>query len=102
MDEMSWVPFVAYFAGAGFGVLYPFLRKWLETGEAFSWKAIGGKVVVAFLGLLLLPQLGEVLAQLGGLSWVVAFGMGVAATTVGHEAQRTPAAVTEARRLERL
>ena len=102
MDGISWMPYVAYFVGAAFGVLYPYLRKWLETGEAFSWKAIGGKVVVALAGLLLMPTLNETLAALAGLGWVVAFGMGLAATTLGHEAQKTPGAVQEAQRLERL
>ena len=102
MSENSWVPYVAYFAGAVLGILYPYLRKWLETGEPFSPRAVAGKVVVALLGLLLMPTLGDVLDALGGLSWVVALGMGLAATTIGHEAQKTPGAVQEAQRLERL
>lgn len=91
-----WVPYLAYFGGAAFGVLWPYVRKYLESGERFSLRAVAGKVAVALLGLFLLPSLGEVVAQLGGLSWVVAFGMGLAATTVGHEAQKTPAALRAA------
>ena len=52
---------------------------------------------LAVLGLFLLPTLAETLAQLPGLSWAVAFGMGLAATTLGHEAQATPAAWRSAR-----
>lgn len=90
--KIAW-SLVAYFAGAAAGVLVPYLRKWLEEGVPFSGRAVAGKVAAALLGLLLMPTLGDVLAALGGLAWLVAFGMGVAATTVGHEAQRLPAAL---------
>lgn len=94
MEQLQpYLPYIAYFAGAAFGVLWPYLRKYLETGEKFNMRAIGGKVAVALLGLLLVPQLDG----LEGAAWLVAFGMGVAATTVGHEAQRTPAAIEAAR-----
>ena len=97
---MEWAkvaPYAAYLVGAVMGVLWPYLRKWLETGEAFDWQKVVGKVAVAVLGLFLLPTLAETLAQLPGLSWAVAFGMGLAATTLGHEAQATPAAFRSAR-----
>ncbi len=102
---MEWdkvLPYVAYFVGTAFGVLWPYLRVYLETGTPFDWGKVKGKVLVALLGVLLMPTLGQTLEALGGLGWVVAFGMGVAATTVGHEAQKTPGAVAEGRRLERL
>lgn len=97
---MEWVtaaPYVAYVAGAVVGVVWPYLRKWLETGAAFDYRMVVGKVVVALMGLLLLPTLGETLEALAGLGWVVAFGMGLAATTLGHEAQKTPEAILGAR-----
>lgn len=96
MAMQAAVPFLAYLAGAGFGVLYPYARKYLETGERFDWRKVGGKVAAALLGLLLVPTLAATLEALGGLGWVVAFGMGVAATTVGHEAQKTPEALRQA------
>lgn len=101
MNAIDWVkvaPYLAYLAGAAAGVLWPFLRKYLEEGVSFDWRAVGGKIAVALLGLLLMPTIGQVFEALGGLSWVVAFGMGIAATTVGHEAQKTPAAVRSRRR----
>lgn len=102
---MTWtkvLPYLAYFGGVAFGVLWPYLRAYLETGAQIEWNKIKGKVVAAILGVFLLPTLGEVLTALGGVAWIVAFGMGVAMTTVGHEAQRTPAAISEGKRLERL
>ena len=93
---MNWtkvLPYVAYFGGVGFGVLWPYLRAYLETGAQIEWSKIKGKVVAAVLGVFLLPTLGEVLTALRGVAWIVAFGMGVAMTTVGHEVQKTPAAI---------
>lgn len=95
----NYLPYIAYFAGAAFGVLWPYLRKYLESGAAFDWRKIAGKVGVGLLGLLLVPTLSETLQALGGMGAVVAFGMGIAATTLGHEAQATPGAI-EAKRNE--
>lgn len=97
MELKTILPYLAYFGGAAFGVLWPYMRKYLEDGAAFDWKKIGGKVAVALLGLLLLPTLADTLEALGGMAWVVAFGMGIAATTIGHEAQQTPGAIRAAR-----
>ena len=63
---------------------------WVMTDPVYYLK---GKVVAAVLGVFLLPTLGEVLTALRGVAWIVAFGMGVAMTTVGHEVQKTPAAI---------
>ena len=70
------------------GVAVPYIRKRLETGVPFDWRKVAGKFLAALFGLLMLPSLSSVLAALPDLSWVVAFGMGIAATTVGHEAQK--------------
>lgn len=86
------LPYVVYFVGAAAGVVVPFARKRLAEGTPFDGRQVAGKVAAALLGLLLLPGLAQTLEALGGLGWAVAFGMGVAATTVGHEAQSLPAA----------
>ncbi len=97
MDSNTGLVFLVYLLGAFVGVFYPYLRKWLEDGEAFDWRKAAGKAVAAVLGLLLVPTLAATLEALSGLGWVVAFGMGLAATTIGHEAQKTPAAIEAAR-----
>ena len=93
----TYLPYIAYFIGAAVGVFYPYLRKYLENGEPFDWRKAAGKAIAAVLGLLIVPSIAATLEALAGLGWVVAFGMGLAATTIGHEAQRTPAAIEAAR-----
>ena len=97
METNNLIPVLAYIVGAGGGVFYPYLRAWLTDGVAFDWRKAAGKAVAAVLGLLLMPTIAATLESLGGVGWLVAFGMGLAATTIGHEAQRTPAAI-EAKR----
>lgn len=96
-ESVQWEPYVAYVIGAVVGVLWPYARKYLEFGVAFDWRKVAGKVLLALAGLLLMPSLAEVLAQVGAAGWVAALGMGIAATFVGHEAQQTPGAVAMAR-----
>lgn len=102
MDWQSVAPYLAYFIGAAAGVVIPYVRKWLSEGVPFEWGKVGGKIAAALLGLLLMPGLAATLEALGGLGWAVAFGMGVAATTVGHEVQQAPGAIKTGRELERL
>ena len=99
VETNNLLPVVAYVVGAFAGVFYPYLRAWLTDGVAFDWRKAAGKAVAAVLGLLLMPSIAATLEALGGVGWLVAFGMGLAATTIGHEAQRTPAAI-EAKRNE--
>ena len=99
METNTVLPVVAYVVGAFGGVFYPYLRVWLTEGVPFDWRKAAGKGVAAVLGLLLMPTIAATLEALGGVGWLVAFGMGLAATTIGHEAQRTPAAL-EAKRNE--
>ena len=93
VNRQGAAPYLAYFVGAAAGVLWPYMRKYLEFGVAFDWRAIVGKVVVALFGLLLMPTVGQVFEQLGGVGWLVAFGMGIGATMIGHEGQGTPGAI---------
>ena len=99
METNNLIPVLAYVLGAFGGVFYPYLRAWLTDDVAFDWRKAAGKAVAAVLGLLLMPTIAATLESLGGVGWLVAFGMGLAATTIGHEAQRTPAAI-EAKRNE--
>lgn len=92
MNLESVAPYLAYILGAAAGVVVPYVRKYLVDGTPFDWRKVGGKILATLLGLLLMPGLAGTLEALGGLGWAVAFGMGIAATTVGHEAQQLPAA----------
>ena len=87
----------AYLLGGIAGIGVPYLRKYLATGEKFSLREIGGKVGMWLLGLVTLPTLSTLLTQIGGATSIVAFGMGLAATFAGHEAQSMPQAVRAAR-----
>lgn len=95
---MEYLPYLLYFAGAGVGVFYPYLRKWLENGIPFDWRKVAGKAAAAVIGLILMPTFAETLESLGGMGLLLAFLAGLGATFAGHEAQSTPSAIEAARR----
>lgn len=96
MDSNTALVVVVYLLGAGIGVFYPYVRKWLENGLAFDWRKVAGKAAAAVLGLVLVPTFAATLEALGGMGIFLAFLAGLGATTVGHEAQATPGAVKAA------
>jgi hypothetical protein len=92
-----YLPIGLYLLGAFVGVFYPYLRKWLEDGVAFDWRKAAGKALAAVLGLVLVPSFADTIAAIGGMGLLLAFLAGLGATAIGHEAQKTPAAIEAAR-----
>ncbi len=97
MEAKAYLPIGLYLLGAFVGVFYPYLRAWLTDGVAFDWRKAAGKAVAAVLGLVLVPTFAQTIEAIGGMGLLVVFLAGLAATTIGHEAQRTPAAIEAAR-----
>lgn len=93
---------IAYVIGGIFSVLIPFLRKYFE-GKApkFEWRRAGGRILALFGGIAPTLLGGAKLAEFEGfaeqgwygvilafLTALIAFGV----SSLGHQAQRTPAA----------
>ncbi len=92
---MTWL-IVTYFGGLITSIVWPYLLAWIQNQEPFDWRMNVGRVLMGLMGALPLLASSEFLAQLGALTYVAAFVLGMGASQLGRTAQKTASAVAEA------
>ncbi|MCA9868586.1 MAG: hypothetical protein KC410_19010 [Anaerolineales bacterium] len=92
---LTWL-IVAYFGGLITSIVWPYLLAWIQNQEPFDWRMNAGRVLVGIMGALPLLASSDFLAQLGTLTYVAAFVLGMGASQLGRTAQKTVSAVAGA------
>lgn len=94
--------FLAYWLGMLARVLLPYLKAYWESGGQikFDWSYVKGQAagsLIAFLGLLSLNG-GNLAAEIGALSFPLAFLAGYFSASAGRESQKFGAVALEYKR----
>lgn len=86
-----------YLGGVALRVVWPYLLKYLQTGEKFSYKFVLGQFLAAVIGLFGVMSQSVFLGELGAIGHFGAFVLGYGAPSIGRDGQKTADAFRDSR-----
>lgn len=88
-EEQKLVAVGMYLLGWALSVAWPFVVVKIQTGVAFDWRKVGGRIAGGILGLFLAIVSSNQLETIGALSYAAAFIAGLGFSSFGNNARRT-------------